>query len=62
MDDSKQAQANEIPSGQLEQIGGGGECTPADLISIVGQLTQTYEGLVDFTSHVIDRVLNGMKS
>ena len=41
---------------QLEKIGGG-DCTPADIVGIVGSLTQAYEGLVDFTSHVIERVM-----
>lgn len=50
MDELKQAQ------NQLEKIGGG-ECTPADFIGIIGNLTQAYEGLVDFTSHVIERVM-----
>ena len=35
---------------------GGGECTAADYISIVGSLTDAYESLIDFTSYVIGRV------
>ena len=56
MEDLKQAQ------NQLEKIGGGGDCTPADILGIIGNLTIAYEGLVDFTSHVIDRVITGVKS
>ena len=36
----------------------GGNCTPADILPILTNLTQAYESLVDFTSHVIERVVN----
>ena len=50
-----------VPAGlteaQIEAISGGAsECTPAQLISISSQLTTAYENLVDFASHVIERV------
>ncbi len=54
MDEVKQTHG--LTAEQLEKIGGG-DCTPADYIGIVTNLTQAYEGLVDFTSHVIERVM-----
>ena len=54
MDEVKQTQG--LTAEQLEKVGGGG-CTPADIVGIIGNLTQAYEGLVDFTSHVIERVI-----
>jgi hypothetical protein len=42
---------------QIDVISGAGECTPAQLISITSQLKTAYEDLVDFTSHVIERVV-----
>ena len=35
---------------------GGGSCTPSEIIEITTKLTDAYEALVDFTSHVIGRV------
>ena len=52
---------NALSTDQLEKIGGG-ECTPSDMIQILGDLTQAYENLIDFSSHVIERVLNGVNS
>ena len=34
----------------------GGECTPEQWISILDNLKQSYEQLIDFTSYVIERV------
>ena len=44
-----------LPAEALKNIGGG-ECTPQDYITMVGQLTDAYESLIDFTSYVIGRV------
>jgi hypothetical protein len=44
-----------LPTEALKNIGGG-ECTPQEYITIVGQLTDAYESLIDFTSYVIGRV------
>ena len=55
MDEVKQTQG--LTADQLEKVGGGGECTPLQIVEVIGGLTQAYEGLVDFTSHVIERVL-----
>lgn len=40
---------------QLEKIGGGG-CTAEELVKVTEDLIQAYDNLVDFTSHVIERV------
>jgi hypothetical protein len=48
---------NVLGSEQAEAVGGG-TCTPADILPILSNLTQAYESLVDFTSHVIERVVN----
>ena len=40
---------------QLQKIGGG-DCTPAEVIEILGKLKESYDTLVDFTSYVIERV------
>jgi len=46
---------NLVTAEQLEAISGG-ECTPQQIIDIFGQLKSSYETLIDFTSHVIERV------
>ncbi len=50
-----------ITDEQLAKIGGG-ECTPQDWIDIFGQLKDSYETLVDFTSYVIERVASSSGS
>ncbi len=40
---------------QMEQIAGG-SCSVNDILTAVGQLNEAYESLIDFTSHVIERV------
>jgi hypothetical protein len=45
----------EISAESLKKIGGG-ECTAQEYITIVGQLTDAYESLVDFTSYVMGRI------
>jgi hypothetical protein len=35
---------------------GGGDCSVQDWVDILGQLKDSYETLVDFTSYVIERV------
>jgi len=45
----------EIPADSLKKIGGG-ECSAQEYITIVGQLTDAYESLVDFTSYVMGRI------
>ena len=53
--DSKDAGDDTLDEEQVEGVAGGG-CTPEQLLAITGSLKQAYEDLVDFTSHVIERV------
>jgi hypothetical protein len=43
---------------QLEKVGGGLSCSADDINGIIENLSQNYDTLVDFTSHVIERVLS----
>ena len=43
---------------QLDSIGGGLSCNADDINGIFQSLQQNYDTLVDFTSHVIERVLS----
>ncbi len=56
MNDTK----DQLTTEQLEKVGGGLECSAEQLISIIDGLTGAYESLVDFTSHVIERVSNSV--
>lgn len=50
----------ELDLTQVEQVGGGADgCTLRDLEAVTAALKQSYENLVDFTSHVIERVAGG---
>lgn len=40
----------------VQSVSGG--CTVTELIETISRLTEAYENLVDFTSHVIERVMN----
>lgn len=40
---------------QIEQVSGG-DCTPAQIAALVPQLKAAYDGLVDFTVYVMERV------
>jgi hypothetical protein len=53
--DSKDEGDNTLDEAQVESIAGGG-CSTQQLLSITGSLKQAYEDLVDFTSHVMERV------
>ena len=46
-----------ISDEQLEKISGG-SCSPEDVTIILENLKESYETLVDFTSYVIERVVN----
>lgn len=46
----------------LESIGGGLSCSPSDIDGIVSNLVNTYEGLVDATSHIMERVITAVGS
>ena len=41
---------------QVQQISGGGVCSVDELQKLTESLIDIYEDLVDFTSHVIERV------
>lgn len=45
-----------ITQEQLDAIAGGG-CTPLELAEFLGDLKQSYETLVEFTSYMIERVV-----
>jgi len=53
--DSKDEGINTLDEAQVESVAGGG-CTGDQLLAVTGALKQAYEDLVDFTSHVIERV------
>jgi hypothetical protein len=44
-----------ITQEQLDAIAGGG-CTPAEVVTILADLKNSYESLIEFTSYVIERV------
>jgi ADP-ribosylglycohydrolase len=53
--DSKDAGDNTLDEAQVESVSGGA-CDADTIVAITGALKQAYENLVDFTSHVIERV------
>ena len=52
-----QANAVELDAEAVDGIGGGLSCSPDDLTRLTASLKESYENLVDFTSHVIERVI-----
>lgn len=59
MSETKQQAGNQLTTEQLEKIGGGDLCNYPEMITIIDGLTRAYEGLIGFTSYVIERVTNG---
>jgi hypothetical protein len=55
MSDTKLQDAALTPE-NLQKIGGG-SCTVQDAIDIIKDLTDAYETLIDFTAHVMERVV-----
>jgi hypothetical protein len=55
MTQSEKLAGHAVDPRQLESIAGG-DCTASQLVALTGSLKQAYENLVDFTSHVIERV------
>jgi len=49
---------NGLSEAQAQSVAGGDMCSPEDLVGVTSSLIQAYENLVDFTSHVIGRVLD----
>lgn len=47
-----------LSDAQAQTIGGGDLCSPSEVVGLTSSLIQAYENLVDFTSHVIGRVLD----
>lgn len=43
---------------QIDSISGGLDCSGSQLVDLANNLTKAYEGLIDFTSHVFDRIAN----
>jgi len=55
-DNTKNPKTQELDEAQVEEVGGGGDCLPEQILDATGSLTQAYENVVAFTSHVIGRV------
>lgn len=52
---------NELDGAQVEEVAGGADlCSPDTILAITASLTQSYENLVGFASHVIERVAGGI--
>jgi hypothetical protein len=51
----------EIATDQLQGVGGGSLFACEDYLAVINRLTDAYEGLIDFTSHVIERVADATK-
>ena len=50
----------DLTQDQIDAIAGG-ECSPDLMNSITAQLKQSYDDVVDFTSYVIERVVNSVQ-
>lgn len=48
--------ANEITAAQATDVAGGNMCSAEELVRLTAALKESYENLVDFASHVIERV------
>jgi hypothetical protein len=57
---SKTLDRNELDATQAEEVAGGIDlCSMDEYLKITEGFKQAYENLVDFTSHVIERVAGG---
>jgi hypothetical protein len=54
---TKPLETTELDTAQAEQVAGGDLCSAQDLLALTNSLTQAYENLVGFTSHVMERVI-----
>jgi len=53
----------ELEATTLQEVAGGGDLCSADqLVALTGALKESYENLVDFTSHVIERVAGSINT
>jgi hypothetical protein len=50
--------SNLLSKEQIESISGGFDCSGSQLVELANNLTKAYEGLIDFTSHVFERIAN----
>jgi hypothetical protein len=48
--------ANEIDAATATATAGGDACSPDSIVALSQSLIEVYDNLVDFTSHVIERV------
>lgn len=53
--DSPKPDDNALDPSQVEEVAGG-SCTAQQIVDMTNVLIQAYENVVDFTSHVIERV------
>jgi len=58
-DASKNAGPKELDTAQADDVAGGNLCSADEFKQLTASLKESYENLVDFTSHVIDRVAGG---
>ena len=47
-----------LSDAQAQTVAGGDMCSPDAIVGVTSSLIQAYENLVDFTSHVIGRVMD----
>lgn len=50
--------SNALDEAQVEKVAGGDMCSANDLRDLTAALKESYDNLVDFTSYVIERVLD----
>jgi len=54
----KTLEANELSAAQVADVAGGNLCSADEFVRLTASLKEAYENLVDFTSHVIERIAN----
>ncbi len=52
----KSLEANELNAAQVADVAGGNLCSPEEFVKLTASFKEAYNNLVDFTSHVIERV------
>ncbi len=55
----KTSRQNELDPEQVQEVGGGNLCSADEFLQLTESFKAAYENLVDFTSHVIERVAGG---
>jgi hypothetical protein len=56
---TKSLENSELDGTEVEEVAGGSLCSADELVDLTASLKEAYENLVDFTSHVIERVAGG---